>query len=170
VISNDTGPQTAFKERSSKVEELFDALSALELEAAVDAAAASTTSDWWGRVGGWLSAIVFSLSGATALLAFVTLHEAGEVASVTLGVTALFLTLALAATLGLRPGAAGAAATTRYEASRRFMETVRRFRRTEARFMESKDAWQRYDALADIMTSIKSGRLNAQDINSVGGS
>lgn len=154
------------RERQPEIEELIDALAELELEAAVDAARYSAASEWWGRVGGWLSAVVFSLSGATALLAFVRLHEEGPVANTTLGVTALFLTLALAATLGLRSGSAGTAAATRHDTSRRYVEVVRRFRRTEARLLSLTDAWKRYDALASMLASIKLGQLGA-DFDSV---
>jgi hypothetical protein len=161
--------EIALREQS-RTDELFEALAGLEREAAVQATESSVTSEWWDHAGSWLSAIVYSLSGATALLAFVALHDAGQVASITLGVTALFLALSLAATLGLRPGAAGEAATARQEASRRYMEIVRRFRRTEARLMEPAAAWQRFDALAEMLTAIKAGRLDAANIHPTGGS
>ena len=142
-------------------DELLEALTRLELEGTVQATESSVSSEWWARVGGWLSAIVYSLSGATALLAFVALHDPGGVASTTLGVTSLFLALSLAATLGLRPGAAGEAATARQEASQRHVEIVRRFRRTEARLMEPASAWRRFDALSELLAAIKAGRLDA---------
>ena len=148
--------------------DVFEALAGLELEAAVQATQSNVASEWWSRVGGWLSAIVYSLSGATALLAFVALHDTGQVASITLGVTALFLALSLAATLGLRPGAAVEVAMTREEASRRYIEIVRRFRRTEARLMDPAIAWQRFDAFAEILAGIKAGRLDAANVQPTG--
>jgi hypothetical protein len=159
---------TAFRERPPQVEELVDALFDLELEAALDATESGIAAEWWAWVGQWLSAVVFALAGATTLLAFVTLRVSDPITSTTLGVSALFLAFALGATLWSRPGAAGAAASTRHEVSRRYMETVRRFRRTEARFLNAKDAWQRYDALASILASIKAGRLGVSDIDTSG--
>jgi len=156
--------QFGLYEPPSQIDELFDAICDLELEAAVFAAESGKAAQWWAQIGGWLSAVVFALSGATGLLAFVALHDSGDVASTTLGTTALFLTLALAATLKLKPGATSTAELARQEITRRYIEALRRFRRTEARAIKLADAWERFDAFAQMLIAIKGGRLDISEI------